>query len=217
VLYDCSGAQIEGPIGPLRRTPLMWAADADKAVCVEALLEFGIVHWLSPADMTIVQLTPSNVVDAGPSGANPDVADAEGSSPLIVACRRGSQSVARLLLVHGANVNYWSERGECALSVALSNRGSPSTLITMLVQFGADPNIQASQAQSAVPAPAMRFASEEHKLAAEQGVVYRKTISRVLMDMLSEWTLELPPPNVIQTIRDYLPGSELPARFFVME
>lgn len=151
------------------------------------------------------------------AGANPNVIDGEGNSPLLLACRHGHHQVALLLLMHGARVDFATENGDCPLNVALASRSTPSAMVTMLVQFGADPNCSASRAVSNNPAPVMRFASEEHKVAAEQGVVYRKTISRVLMDMLSEWTVELPPVEVVQLIREYIPGSELPNRFFIQE
>jgi ankyrin repeat protein len=50
-----------------------------------------------------------SVRDAIEEGANLNFQDEQGTSPLILAARRGHEKVARLLLDHGANVDLFDK------------------------------------------------------------------------------------------------------------
>ena len=71
-------------------------------------------------------------------GADPDLADKNGETPLILSARLGfSESVARLLMNH-AQVDKANRLGETALIVAVQQR-QPG-IVKMLLEAGADPD-----------------------------------------------------------------------------
>ena len=53
------------------------------------------------------------------AGANPNVLDYKGDTPLIVACRNGNKSVVLKLLQHKANPNLQGKNGWTALMYAI--------------------------------------------------------------------------------------------------
>lgn len=73
----------------------------------------------------------------------------------------------------GADPTYLSVSGFSPLNVAVSNFEHDSGLITMLIQFGADPNGPAHPEAGGASIPVLRHASEEHQNAAQVGVSFR--------------------------------------------
>jgi ankyrin repeat protein len=71
-------------------------------------------------------------------GANPNVGDANGDTPLIVASRIGFDDAARVLLRYKANVDAVNRRGETALIVAVQQR--QPRMVELLMKSGADPD-----------------------------------------------------------------------------
>ncbi|TXC73421.1 ankyrin repeat domain-containing protein [Sphingorhabdus soli] len=71
-------------------------------------------------------------------GANPDVLDKAGRSPLMIAVFNSDSETAQLLLDLGASANFANSRGETALIRAVQLR--KPVLVRMLVAHGADPD-----------------------------------------------------------------------------
>jgi len=71
-------------------------------------------------------------------GASPNVGDANGDTPLIIASRIGFDDAARVLLRYKANVDAVNRRGETALIVAVQQR--QPRMVELLMKSGADPD-----------------------------------------------------------------------------
>ena len=71
-------------------------------------------------------------------GANPNIGNADGDTPLIVASRIGFEEAARFLLQYKANVDAMNRRGETALIVAVQQR--QPRMVELLMKSGADPD-----------------------------------------------------------------------------
>ena len=71
-------------------------------------------------------------------GANPNIADNKGTSPLLLACRIGLLSAVDPLVRAGARVDEASSTGETPLISAVQTRNV--ALVTTLLKAGADPD-----------------------------------------------------------------------------
>jgi ankyrin repeat protein len=111
-------------------TPLLYAARENCVACAQVLLE---------------------------KGADIDLQDPEGVSPLLVAIMNANWDLARHLIVAGADVNQWDIYGEAPLFTAIDlrnridggrasidplNKTTGLAIVTMLLERGADPNMQ---------------------------------------------------------------------------
>jgi ankyrin repeat protein len=117
------------PTGGL--TPLLYAARAGCQGCVEALLK---------------------------GGADIDLPNPDGMTPMMMAIDNFHFDVARYLLDHGANPNTWDWWGRTPLYVAVNMRGGPDSnpgprppasmeLINALLDAGVNPNHQLNMLQ----------------------------------------------------------------------
>ena len=111
-------------------TPLLYAARENCMACVEVLLE---------------------------NGADIDLPDPDGVSPLLVAIMNANWDLARQLILAGADVNQWDIYGEAPLFTAIDlrsridggrasidplNKTNGLTIVNMLLERGANPNMQ---------------------------------------------------------------------------
>jgi ankyrin repeat protein len=111
-------------------TPLLYAARENCLACVEVLLEHR---------------------------ADIDLPDPDGVSPLVVAILNANWDLARQLILAGADVNQWDIFGEAPLFTAIDlrtridggrasidapNKTTGLAIITLLLERGADPNMQ---------------------------------------------------------------------------
>ena len=71
-------------------------------------------------------------------GADPNVGDANGDTPLIIAAGIGFEEAAGVMLAKGAKVDAINRRGETALAVAVQQR--QPRLVEILLKAGADPD-----------------------------------------------------------------------------
>jgi ankyrin repeat protein len=72
------------------------------------------------------------------SGADPNLANRSGETPLIAAARIGYDDAVPWLLVSGAKVNAANRMGETALIIAVQQRRT--RIIRLLLEAGADPD-----------------------------------------------------------------------------
>jgi ankyrin repeat protein len=111
-------------------TPLLYAARENCVACVDVLLE---------------------------NGADIDLPDPDGVSPLHVAIMNANWDLARQLILAGADVNQWDIFGEAPLFTAIGlrsridggrasidplNKTDGLTIVNVLLERGADPNMQ---------------------------------------------------------------------------
>jgi ankyrin repeat protein len=119
-------------------------------------------------------------------GANVNLADKNGVTPLMVAAQLGMGSV-ELLLEHGAKVNAWDANGLTPLMYAANNRGY-NTVATLLDK-GADINAQDKSGQTPLMVairqgghdPIMLFGEDLEKKRKEEQARYLDLI-RLLLD-----------------------------------
>jgi len=71
-------------------------------------------------------------------GADPDIGDRNGDTPLIIASSTGFEEAAEYLLRYKANADATNRRGETALIVAVQQRRP--RLVELLLKAGADPD-----------------------------------------------------------------------------
>jgi hypothetical protein len=73
-------------------------------------------------------------------GADPNIRDRDGNTPLHFAASKGCAEVARLLLEHGADPNAQDKSGETPLHLAAS--GGHVDIVRLLLEHGADPTVK---------------------------------------------------------------------------
>jgi ankyrin repeat protein len=93
------------------------------------------------------------------SGADPNLANGLGVTPLWAACQNGNIAIVRALLDAGSNPNTPLHAGETPLMVAA--RSGFDTIVSLLAAKGANPNVRATRGQTAL----MWAASQRHPAA----------------------------------------------------
>ena len=122
-------------------------------LCASLYLSFACVKSAKPAGTAVTadnpQLTRSNeLIEASrnddiahiqqllSAGADPNYADVQGFTPLMIASLRGTDKIVQALLEAHANVNTTGKEGFTALRMAIQRR-HPST-VSILLRNGAD-------------------------------------------------------------------------------
>ena len=82
-------------------------------------------------------------------GANPNLADKDGNTPMIDAISApDALAIVSFLVAHGAKINAQNQAGQTALMVAAGDQNT--ALMTRLLALGADPNIQDKEGATAL-------------------------------------------------------------------
>ena len=81
-------------------------------------------------------------------GAQIDLQDSTGLSPLMVSCSSGHTELTRILLVRGANVNLLNEEGITALMI--SSKKGDTEIVELLLKYKADVNIESLNGSNAI-------------------------------------------------------------------
>lgn len=71
-------------------------------------------------------------------GADPNIRDGSGNTPLILAAQAGREDLVQLLLTYKANINLGNSSGQTPLIVAVNNRNQ--AIARLLIDKGADPD-----------------------------------------------------------------------------
>ena len=104
------------------------------------------LHWRRNQAGAVVIPTPHNfalVKALVGSGANVNVSDEVGETPLLLAARQGQRDVVRYLIEQGANVNAGDKKGDTPLSLVAAwhdGMAGDRDIINALLERGADIN-----------------------------------------------------------------------------
>lgn len=109
-------------------TPLIAAARSGNVAMIRLLVSRGAdpnrsdaaVNSWSPLLHAIHKEQPGSVAALLDAGANPNAADPNGNTPLMMAAGYGYAGIVKILLAHGANPRLASSRGITALDLARS-------------------------------------------------------------------------------------------------
>ena len=75
-------------------------------------------------------------------GANPNIQDNNGNTPLHAAVHSNNKKIVRLLLTHGANPNIQDYFGDTPLHIVVKEDGYRDEIVRLLLNHGANPNLQ---------------------------------------------------------------------------
>jgi len=176
------GANLEARESWGGQTPLMWAASQNQPAMVKFLISKGadpdaratVREWTRrvtaegrPKDMNRGGLTPllfaarQGTVETGQAllkgKADPDLADPDATSPLVMTLINAHWDFAKLLIESGADVNAWDFWGQSPIYMAVdmnilpagfrvelpgTDQSSGIEIIRLLLAKGANPNLQ---------------------------------------------------------------------------
>jgi ankyrin repeat protein len=85
------------------------------------------------------------------TGADPNAADRDGTTPLYLASVHGAAEVVRLLLAAGATPDTESGRGEEGTPLCAAAAWGHTTVVQALLAHGADPNLREDQGAGMSP------------------------------------------------------------------
>lgn len=87
-------------------------------------------------------------------GADPNVRDTDGFTPLMRACESGRHAAVALLLQRGADAGARTQYGETVLTLAV--QGGSEETVRLLLEHGADPNVMPGSGLPALASAAFR-------------------------------------------------------------
>ena len=125
-----------------RRTPLMVAAECDNEEISRFLIENGAVvdgrdHRGQTAIFFAHILTTVEILVDLDGGANVNVQDSNGRTPLMIHAMKGNKDIVSYLVAHGADVHRKDSRGWTALHFT-----GDLAIVEILVDGGANVNVQ---------------------------------------------------------------------------
>jgi ankyrin repeat protein len=110
-------------------------------------MRWSPLHWV--VDMGMVAGERAEIVDALiTAGADLNLQDWDGMTPLMIACRAGNGDLVRQLVEARANLEIRDKRGRTAL-LAAADYGLPAT-VSFLLERGADPTVRGVDGKSAL-------------------------------------------------------------------
>ena len=128
------------------RTPLLWASLSSSGESIETLIELGANVNAQRTDDKEAPLTLSAgwnnfmaVYLLLNHGADANIAEANGYTPLHWAVMKGNQAITKLLVKKGSNVNLQNKEGRTPLFLAVANKHEQ--LIKLLIENKADVSI----------------------------------------------------------------------------
>ena len=101
------------------------------------------------------------------AGANPNVKDRDGMTPLMVACNAGQKEIAEALLAKGAEVNAKDNYDRTALHSAIN--AARHEMVVLLVNAGADVNATDKQGQMPLAMAKLRSQTDTAQFLTEHG------------------------------------------------
>lgn len=134
---DVNAARADGA------TALLWAAHWDDVETADLLLRAGAKanaaddHGVTPLARAAENASDAMVAKLLAAKADPNLAQTSGLTPLMIAARTGNVRVARLLLVHGANVNAMVKETKATALMWAVAEPHPD-IVQALIEGGAD-------------------------------------------------------------------------------
>jgi hypothetical protein len=138
--------------GPKKRTKLMYYAKINDAPRIDFILfqispdllidlqdtdgKTALMHATVEGGLTSIYILLRN-------GADPDITDISGFSPLMVASNSGYVDIVKLLLDGRANVNYVRE-GDAGTSLMYATRAENKNIVEILLDNGANVNAESA-------------------------------------------------------------------------
>jgi ankyrin repeat protein len=139
-----------------QRTPLLLAAfDGDKGIC-EALIKKGAdidvtdYHLNTPLQMAAYYEHPEIVKLLLEHKAQLEIEDEDGDTELLYSVKGENIESTRMLLDAGANINALNKEGDNPMLCAVAGGGSASSMVSLLLEFKADPNVSNINGRSVV-------------------------------------------------------------------
>ena len=155
ILVRC-GAWIDGP-NAKGVTPLVAAISRGRRLVAEFLLEAGATPTLHAAAFLDRPAEATRLLDAG---ADPNITDPYGRTPLHYATLHGHTNTARTLIEAGADLNARIPRtrreDSLATPLGLAVQQRHTQMVELLLTGGADPNVAAMEDE-----PPLHLAAEE--------------------------------------------------------
>lgn len=180
VLAACAAGHVDTASALLRSG--LYDEDAELAAALSSSIAFDVPKYLetfraacgtvvdcSRLLLSVAGKAPADKVQALlDAGASVHLADSDGNTALLAACRAGSSDAAMVLLAARADARHKNEKGETALILAASSSSCrPADLVDALVRHGADLDALAADGSTALDrAGAANNAAAMHMLVA---------------------------------------------------